>query len=297
MSEAALPPARRPAPARCSPGSSRPPTRSTSATTSARCGSGWRSRTSTSRSSSSPTCTRSPSSRTPSSCASAALRAAAQLLAMGIDPERSAIFVQSQVPAHAQLGLGAAVPHRLRRGPPDDPVQGQVRQGRRGPARRSGCSPTRCSRPPTSCSTGPQYVPVGEDQRQHLELTRDLAQRFNHRYKKTFRLPEPYILKATAKIPDLQEPDARRCRSRRPRPAASSRCSTTRKVSAKKIRSAVTDSGARSASTRGEARRLQPADDLLRAHRHGRSTTSRRSTPAGATATSRATSPTSWSTS
>ena len=50
--------------------------------------------------------------------------------------------------------LGAAVPHRLRRGPPDDAVQGQVRQGRRGRTRRSGCSPTRSCRPPTSCSTG-----------------------------------------------------------------------------------------------------------------------------------------------
>ena len=59
----------------------------------------------------------------------------------------------------------------------------------------------------------PHYVPVGEDQRQHLELTRDLAQRFNHRYKKTFRLPEPYILKATAKICDLQDPTAKMSKS------------------------------------------------------------------------------------
>src|SRR5918911_488472 len=59
----------------------------------------------------------------------------------------------------------------------------------------------------------PHYVPVGEDQRQHLELTRDLAGRFNHRYKKTFRLPEPYILKSTAKIGDLQEPTAKMSKS------------------------------------------------------------------------------------
>ena len=64
------------------------------------------------------------------------LRAAAQLLAMGIDPQRSAIFIQSQVPAHAQARLGAPVPDRLRRGPADDPVQGQVRQGRRGRGQR-----------------------------------------------------------------------------------------------------------------------------------------------------------------
>ena len=84
-------------------------------------------------------------------------------------------------------------------------------------------------------------MPVGEDQRQHLELTRDLAQRFNHRYKKTFRLPEPYILKATAKIADLQEPTAKMSKS------ASSAAGIIDlldqpSVSAKKIRSAVTDS-------------------------------------------------------
>ena len=227
----------------CSPASSRPPTRSTSATTSARCGSGWRCRTTTSRSSSSPTCTRSPSSRTRSVLRERTLRAAAQLLAMGIDPERSAIFVQSPGARARAARLGAAVPHRLRRGPPDDPVQGQVGQGRRGRRVASGCSPTRSSRPPTSCSTGPHYVPVGEDQRQHLELTRDLAQRFNHRYKKTFRLPEPYILKATAKITDLQDPTAKMSKSASS-PAGIIELLDDPKVSAKKIRSAVTDSGA-----------------------------------------------------
>jgi tryptophanyl-tRNA synthetase len=88
----------------------------------------------------------------------------------------------------------------------------------------------------------PAYVPVGEDQRQHLELTRDLAQRFNHRYKKTFRLPEPYILKATAKITDLQEPNAKMSKSASS-PAGIVEMLDDPKVSAKKIRSAVTDSG------------------------------------------------------
>jgi tryptophanyl-tRNA synthetase len=87
----------------------------------------------------------------------------------------------------------------------------------------------------------PQYVPVGEDQRQHLELTRDLAGRFNHRYRRTFRLPEPYILKETAKITDLQDPSAKMSKS------ASSAAGIVDllddpKASAKKIRSAVTDS-------------------------------------------------------
>ncbi len=89
----------------------------------------------------------------------------------------------------------------------------------------------------------PHFVPVGEDQRQHLELTRDLAQRFNHRYKKTFRLPEPYILKATAKIADLQEPTAKMSKSASS-PSGIIEMLDQPSVSAKKIRSAVTDSEA-----------------------------------------------------
>jgi len=85
-------------------------------------------------------------------------------------------------------------------------------------------------------------VPVGEDQRQHLELTRDLAQRFNSRYKKTFRLPEPYILKATAKIGDLQNPTAKMSKSASS-PQGIIEMLDDPALSAKKIRSAVTDSG------------------------------------------------------
>jgi tryptophanyl-tRNA synthetase len=88
----------------------------------------------------------------------------------------------------------------------------------------------------------PHFVPVGEDQRQHLELTRDLAQRFNSRYKKTFRLPEPYILKATAKIGDLQNPTAKMSKSASS-PQGIIEMLDDPSVSAKKIRSAVTDSG------------------------------------------------------
>jgi len=85
-------------------------------------------------------------------------------------------------------------------------------------------------------------VPVGEDQRQHLELTRDLVGRFNHRFGETFTLPEPHIIKDTAKITDLQEPTAKMSKS------ASSNAGIVDlldepKTSAKKIRSAVTDSG------------------------------------------------------
>ena len=169
------------------------------------------------------------------------LRAAAQLLAMGIDPDRSAVFIQSQVPAHAQLGwvlqclTGFGEARRM--------TQFKDKSAKGGEGAASvGLFTYPVLQAADILLYRPQYVPVGEDQRQHLELTRDLAQRFNHRYKKTFRLPEPYILKATAKIADLQEPTAKMSKSASS-PAGIIEMLDDPKVSAKKIRSAVTDSG------------------------------------------------------
>jgi tryptophanyl-tRNA synthetase len=85
-------------------------------------------------------------------------------------------------------------------------------------------------------------VPVGEDQRQHLELTRDLAGRFNHRFGDTFTIPKPYIVKATAKIVDLQNPTAKMSKSGSS-PGGIVDLLDEPARAAKKIRSAVTDSG------------------------------------------------------
>ena len=169
------------------------------------------------------------------------LRGAAQLLAAGVDPARSAIFVQSHVPAHAQLawvlngltGFGEA--RRM--------TQFKDKSAKGG----EGSASVGLFAYPTLMAADillyrPHYVPVGEDQRQHLELTRDLAQRFNSRFKKTFRLPEPYILKATAKLYDLQEPTRKMSKSSSS-PAGLIEMLDDPKVTAKKIRSAVTDSG------------------------------------------------------
>jgi tryptophanyl-tRNA synthetase len=168
-------------------------------------------------------------------------RAAAQLLAMGIDPERSAIFVQSQVPAHAQVGwvlqclTGFGEARRM--------TQFKDKSAKGGEGAASvGLFTYPILQAADILLYRPHYVPVGEDQRQHLELTRDLAQRFNHRYKRTFRLPEPYILKETAKITDLQEPTAKMSKSASS-PSGIIELLDDPKVSAKKIRSAVTDSG------------------------------------------------------
>jgi tryptophanyl-tRNA synthetase len=168
------------------------------------------------------------------------LRAAAQLLAMGIDPQRSAIFVQSQIPEHAQCawvlqcltGFGEA--RRM--------TQFKDKSAKGGEGAASvGLFTYPILQAADILLYRPHYVPVGEDQRQHLELTRDLAQRFNSRYKKTFRLPEPYILKATAKIGDLQNPTAKMSKSASA-PQGIIEMLDEPSASAKKIRSAVTDS-------------------------------------------------------
>ena len=167
-------------------------------------------------------------------------RAAAQLLAMGIDPERSAVFVQSQMPEHAQLGwvlqclTGFGEARRM--------TQFKDKSAKGGEGAASvGLFTYPILQAADILLYRPQYVPVGEDQRQHLELTRDLAQRFNHRYKKTFRLPEPYIMKQTAKITDLQDPTAKMSKSASS-PAGIVEMLDDPEVSARKIRSAVTDS-------------------------------------------------------
>jgi tryptophanyl-tRNA synthetase len=166
--------------------------------------------------------------------------AAAQLIAMGIDPDRSAVFAQSHLTEHAELawvlnsltGFGEA--RRMTQ------FKDKAAKGGEGAA-----SVALFVYPILQAADillyRPQYVPVGEDQRQHLELTRDLAQRFNHRYKKTFRLPEPYILKETAKILDLQDPTRKMSKSSSS-PAGIIELLDDPAVSAKKIRSAVTDS-------------------------------------------------------
>lgn len=167
-------------------------------------------------------------------------RAAAQLLAAGVDPERSAIFVQSHLPEHAQLGWVMQCITSFGEARRMTQFKDKSAKGGEGAA-----SVGLFSYPMLMAADillyRPAYVPVGEDQRQHLELTRDLAQRFNSRYKRTFRLPEPYILKEVAKIYDLQDPTIKMSKSASS-PTGLIDMLDDPKVSAKKIRSAVTDS-------------------------------------------------------
>ncbi len=165
----------------------------------------------------------------------------AQLLAAGIDYERSALFVQSHVPEHVQLswvlnciaGFGEA--SRM--------TQFKDKTAKGGS---EGASVGLFTYPILQAADILIYqadqVPVGEDQRQHLELTRDLAGRFNHRFGETFTLPKPYIVKETAKITDLQDPTIKMSKSASS-PNGIVNMLDDPKKAAKKIKSAVTDSG------------------------------------------------------
>jgi tryptophanyl-tRNA synthetase len=165
---------------------------------------------------------------------------AAQYLALGIDPGRSTIFVQSHVPAHAQLawvlgcftGFGQAA--RM--------TQFKDKSTRQGSdATTVGLFTYPVLQAADVLAYDAELVPVGEDQRQHLELARDIAQRFNGRYPDTFVVPEVLIPKATAKIYDLQDPSSKMSKSAATDAGLISLLDDPT-VSAKKIRSAVTDS-------------------------------------------------------
>ena len=169
-------------------------------------------------------------------------RTAAQYIAAGIDPQESALFVQSHVPAHAELawvlncitGFGEA--SRM--------TQFKDKSQKAGSDSASvGLFTYPILQAADILLYQPKAVPVGEDQRQHLELTRDLAERFNSRFGKTFTMPEAHILKETAKIYDLQNPTAKMSKSAAD-PKGLVNLMDDDTTIAKKIKSAVTDTEA-----------------------------------------------------
>ena len=140
------------------------------------------------------------------SCASALYDTTAMLLAAGLDPDRCVLFRQSDVREHTELTWLLTRGDGGRRAQPHAPVPRQV--GRASASSSApGCSSTRCCRPPTCWPTGRHEVPVGEDQREHLELMRDVAQRFNARFGEDILVvPEHRIPEVGARIMDLQDP-------------------------------------------------------------------------------------------
>ncbi|MFE2594967.1 tryptophan--tRNA ligase [Streptomyces sp. NPDC059396] len=167
--------------------------------------------------------------------------AAAQLLAAGLDPRRCTLFVQSHVPEHAQLawvmncitGFGEA--SRM--------TQFKDKSAKQGADRATvGLFTYPILQVADILLYQANAVPVGEDQRQHVELTRDLAERFNARFGPTFTVPAPYIVKEVAKIYDLQDPTVKMSKSAST-PKGLVNLLDEPKTTAKKIKSAVTDTG------------------------------------------------------
>jgi tryptophanyl-tRNA synthetase len=169
------------------------------------------------------------------------LLSAAQLIAIGLDPNKCTLFVQSHIPAHNQLawvfecitGFGEA--SRM--------TQFKDKSQKSGADRINvGLFTYPILQAADILLYQPDFVPVGEDQRQHVELTRDIAQRFNSKYKEVFNIPKPEIIKSLAKINDLQDPTAKMSKS------ASSMAGVielldTPEATLKKFKSSVTDDG------------------------------------------------------
>ncbi len=165
--------------------------------------------------------------------------AAAQLLAAGLDPDRCTLFVQSHVPEHAQLGwlmncfTGFGEASRM--------TQFKDKSAKQGADRATvGLFTYPILQVADILLYQANEVPVGEDQRQHIELTRDLAERFNGRFGPTFTVPKAYILKETAKIYDLQDPSVKMSKSAST-PKGLVNLLDEPKATAKKVKSAVTD--------------------------------------------------------
>jgi tryptophanyl-tRNA synthetase len=166
---------------------------------------------------------------------------AAQLLAVGLDPERCTLFVQSHVAEHAQLGwvMGCITGF----GEASRMTQFKDKSAKQGTDRSSvGLFTYPILQAADILLYQADAVPVGEDQRQHLELTRDLAQRFNTMFGPTLTVPEPYIIRDTAKIADLQEPTAKMSKSASTPNGLVELLEDPARIT-KKIKSAVTDTG------------------------------------------------------
>ena len=177
----------------------------------------------------------------PQALRSRTLVTAAQLIALGVQTDKCTLFLQSHVAAHSQLtwimecltGFGEA--SRM--------TQFKDKSQKSGSDRTSvGLFTYPMLMAADILLYQADFVPVGEDQRQHIELTRDLAGRFNSRFGQTFKLPEPYILKSGSKINDLQDPTSKMSKS------ASSQQGVldildAPEINVKKIKSAVTDTG------------------------------------------------------
>ncbi|WP_353950945.1 tryptophan--tRNA ligase [Knoellia sp. S7-12] len=164
----------------------------------------------------------------------------AQFIAGGVDPQRSSLFCQSHVPEHAELGW---VMNCLT----GDGEARRMTQFKDKTAKGQSANVGLLTYPMLMAADillyDTAFVPVGEDQRQHLEITRDLAGRFNTRFGEALVVPEPYIVKGSAKIMDLQDPTSKMSKTGSSPKGLIDLMQDPAKI-AKNIRSAVTDTEA-----------------------------------------------------
>ena len=137
--------------------------------------------------------------------------AVALYLACGLDPNKATIFLQTDVPAHAQLGYIMSCYTYL--GELNRMTQFKDKQQHNEQNITAGLYVYPCLMASDILLYNPDYVPVGEDQKQHVELTRDIAIRFNNKYSETFTVPEPLIAKVGARIMSLQDPTRKMSKS------------------------------------------------------------------------------------
>ncbi len=165
--------------------------------------------------------------------------AVALYLACGLDPNKATIFLQTDVPAHAQLGYIMACNTYL--GELNRMTQFKDKSAKGEKNMTAGLYTYPCLMAADILLYDANYVPVGEDQKQHVELTRDIAQRFNNKYGETFVVPEPLIAKVGARIMSLTDPSKKMSKSDETNKGCIYLLDDP-KVVRKKIMSAVTDS-------------------------------------------------------
>ena len=177
----------------------------------------------------------------PAKLKKATLEIYALVMACGIDPQKSLFFVQSHVPAHAELAW--VLNCHTQFGELNRMTQFKDKSARYADNINAGLFTYPCLMAADILLYQADLVPVGADQKQHLEITRDIAGRFNGLYGETFRLPEPYIPKTGARIMSLQDPTKKMSKSDA-NPKAFISLLAPPETILMKFRSAVTDSEA-----------------------------------------------------
>ena len=135
----------------------------------------------------------------------------AQYVACGLDPQKNTLFIQSHVPQHAELGWILNCYTMF--GELSRMTQFKDKSAKNADNINGGLFTYPALMAADILLYQPDYVPVGEDQKQHVELTRDVAQRFNNLYGETFRMPEPFIPKVGARVMDLLDPHSKMSKS------------------------------------------------------------------------------------